>query len=129
MAAKRMFAKAVIQSARFLRLPQSSQLLYFFLGLEADDDGFVEAFAVLRLYGMQEADLEPLIERNFIRVVNDDLTAFIVDWKVNNYIQKDRYKPSIYHGLLERLETTTAPDTGCIQSVSNTDTQTRVRLE
>lgn len=125
MAAKRMFAKAVIQSARFLRLPQSSQLLYFFLGIEADDDGFVEAFAVLRLYGMQEADLEPLVKNNLVRIVNDDLTAFIVDWKVNNYIQKDRYKASIYHGLLERLEATTAPDTSCIQSVSDLDTQIR----
>ncbi|MCD8189232.1 MAG: hypothetical protein LUD78_03270 [Clostridiales bacterium] len=103
-AAKRMFAKAVIQSARFLRLPQSSQLLYFFLGLEADDDGFTETFPVFRLYGMEEEDLNPLIESNFVQVVNDDLVVFITDWRRNNNLRRDCYTESEYHNLLEQLQ-------------------------
>lgn len=39
-----MFAKSVINSARFLTMPPSSRLLYYDLGMAADDDGVVEAF-------------------------------------------------------------------------------------
>lgn len=49
MAARRMFAKSVVESARFLKMPVSSQNLYFHLGMNADDDGIVEAYAVMNL--------------------------------------------------------------------------------
>ena len=39
MAERRMFSKSVIGSARFLRMPASSRLLYYDLGMQADDDG------------------------------------------------------------------------------------------
>lgn len=48
MAERRMFAKSVINSARFLTMPPSSRLLYYDLGMAADDDGVVEAFTVMR---------------------------------------------------------------------------------
>lgn len=44
MAERRMFAKSVINSARFLTMTPSSRLLYYDLGMAADDDGVVEAF-------------------------------------------------------------------------------------
>ena len=44
MAEKRMFAKCVVEGARFLKMPASSQSLYFHLCLNADDDGVVEAY-------------------------------------------------------------------------------------
>ena len=46
MAERRMFAKSVINSARFLTMPPSSRLLYYDLGMAADDDGVVEAFMI-----------------------------------------------------------------------------------
>ena len=51
MAERRMFSKSVINSARFLRMPQTSRLLYYDLGMAADDDGIVEAYTVLRMTG------------------------------------------------------------------------------
>ena len=39
MAERRMFAKSVINSARFLMMPASSRLLYYDFGMSADDDG------------------------------------------------------------------------------------------
>ena len=42
MAERRMFAKSIIGSARFLRMPVSARLLYYDLGMQADDDGVVE---------------------------------------------------------------------------------------
>lgn len=98
MAERRMFAKSVINSARFLRMSQAARLLYYDLGMAADDDGYAEAFTVLRTTGADERALDELVDRGFIRVVNDDLVAYIVEWNTNNQIRKDRYHPSIYKG-------------------------------
>ena len=100
MAERRMFAKSVINSARFLRMPPSSRLLYYDLGMAADDDGIVEAYTVIRTTGAAEDDLRVLAAKGFIIILNEDLVAYITDWKRNNLIKKDRYTPSIYKDLL-----------------------------
>jgi len=132
-----MFAKSIIGSARFLRMPPTSRLLYYDLGMAADDDGVVEAFSVMRTTGANEDDLRVLASKGFVRVLNEDLVTYISDWGRNNYIQKDRYHPSIYAELLVRLgdgnqaATDWQPngyivDTSCIQNVSDLDTQVRL---
>ena len=98
-----MFAKSVIGSARFLRMPPSSRLLYYDLGMAADDDGVVEAFSVMRTTGAVEDDLKVLVSKGFVTVLNEDLVAYIVDWSKNNQIRKDRYQPSIYQNLLVQI--------------------------
>ena len=103
MAERRMFAKSIIGSARFLRMPQTSRLLYYDLGMSADDDGIVEAFTVLRTTGAAEDDLRVLASRGFITVLNDDLVSYITDWSTNNQIRKDRYHESIYSELLVKI--------------------------
>lgn len=103
MAERRMFAKAVIGSARFLTMPPSSRLLYYDLGMAADDDGVVEAFTVMRTTGAVEDDLRVLVSKGFVSLLNDELVSFIVDWSKNNQIRKDRYQPSIYKELLVKL--------------------------
>lgn len=103
MAERRMFAKSVIGSARFLRMPSTSRLLYYDLGMQADDDGVVEAFAVMRTTGATEDDLRVLASKGFITVLNEDLVTYITDWRRNNYVKGDRYHPSIYKDLLVQL--------------------------
>lgn len=103
MAERRMFAKSVIGSARFLRMPSSSRLLYYDLGMQADDDGVVEAFAVMRTTGATEDDLRVLASKGFVSVLNDDLVTYIQDWSRNNLIKKDRYHPSAYQNLLVQI--------------------------
>lgn len=103
MAERRMFAKSVINSARFLRMPSTSRLLYYDLGMQADDDGIVEAFTVIRTTGASEDDLRVLATKGFITVLNEDLVSFINDWNINNFIRKDRYSPSVHKELLIRL--------------------------
>lgn len=122
MAERRMFAKAIIGSARFLRMPATSRLLYYDLGMEADDDGCVEAFAVMRKTGANDDDLRVLVSKGFVKVLNEDLVSLILDWKTNNYIQKDRYHPSIYAKLIDQPPM----DTECIHDVSKMDTQVRL---
>lgn len=130
MAERRMFAKAVIGSGKFLRMPATARLLYYDLGMEADDDGVVEAFRVIRTTGASEDDLKVLMARGLVRVLNDELVTLITDWKVNNYIQRDRYHPSVYAALIGDMDTTCIQpvynmDTSGIPLVSNTDTEVR----
>ena len=103
MAERRMVAKSVINSARFLTMPPSSRLLYYDLGMAADDDGVVEAFTVMRTTGAADDDLRVLVSKGFVSLLNDELVAYITDWSTNNQIRKDRYQPSIYRNLLFNL--------------------------
>lgn len=103
MAERRMFAKSTISSARFLRMPSTSRLLYYDLGMQADDEGIVEAFTVMRTTGATEDDLRVLVSKGFVVILNEDLVAYIVDWNRNNLLKKDRFHPSIYRELLIRV--------------------------
>lgn len=100
MADRRMFSKRIINSARFLTMPPSTQALYFHLGLNADDDGVVEGFMVMRQVGATQDDLRILVAKGFITLLNDDLVAYIMDWRENNKIRADRKTDSIYKELL-----------------------------
>lgn len=103
MADKRMFSKTIIGSARFLRMPPSSRLLYYDLGMYADDDGIVEAFSVMRQTSATEDDLRVLVSKGFVKVLNEDLVSYITDWNVNNSIRGDRYHASIYKDLMLQM--------------------------
>lgn len=107
MAERRMFAKSIIGSARFLRMPPTSRLLYYDLGMAADDDGIVEAFSVMRTTGANEDDLRVLASKGFVSVLNEDLVTYISDWTRNNLIKNDRYHPSVYQELLVQLKSGT----------------------
>ena len=104
MAARRMFAKSIVESARFLKMPVSSQNLYFHLGMNADDDGIVEAYAVMNLVKAHEDDLRVLYSKGFIRILNEDLVSYIEDWREQNKIRPDRKKDSIYKDLLLQID-------------------------
>ena len=126
MAERRMFAKAVVNSARFLRMPQTSRLLYYDLGMAADDDGVVEAFTVLRTTGAAEDDLRVLVSKGFVSVLNEDLVAHITDWKQNNLIRPDRYHPSVYAELLVKISDGEQRFTDGLPMVDERETQVRL---
>ncbi|GAB2025839.1 DnaD domain protein [Lactovum odontotermitis] len=100
MAQRRMIDKVVANSQRFLKLPLETQALYFHLVLNADDDGIVEAFPVVRMIGASEDSLGLLNIKNFIRSLNDEMVYFIVDFGLQNTLRKDRIKASKYRDLL-----------------------------
>lgn len=104
MANRRMFSNRVIDRASFLRLAPTTRLLYFDLGMKADDDGFVEAFTVMRTTGAGEDDLRTLESKGFIKIVDDDLLSWIPDWLENNHLRSDRYHPSMHHDILDKLK-------------------------
>lgn len=95
MARKRMFDLEIINQDSFLDLPMESKALYFLLGMEADDEGFVAPRKVLRLYGGTEDSLKVLILKKFIIPFSTGVIV-ITDWKRNNYLDKSRIKETIY---------------------------------
>lgn len=101
--ARRMFSPKIISSARFLKMPIDSQLLYFHLGMHADDDGIVEAYSIIKLVGSNEDNLRVLSSKGLVKVLNDDLVTFITDWHEHNKIRADRKINSIYQPLLLQI--------------------------
>ena len=95
MARKRMFDLDVINQDSFIDLPMDAIALYFLLGMEADDEGFVSPKRVIKLYGGKEDSIKVLIAKGYL-IPFDTGVVVITDWKRNNYLQKDRVKPTIY---------------------------------
>ena len=95
MARKRMFDSEIINQDSFLDLPMEAKALYFLLGMEADDEGFVSYRKVLRLYGGTEDSIKILAAKNYIIPFKSGVIV-ITDWKRNNYLDKNRLKETIY---------------------------------
>lgn len=96
MAQRRMFSQKVTETDKFLDMALTAQSLYFHLGMNADDDGFVgNPKSIKRMIGASEDDLKALVEKDYL-IVFDDGVVVIKDWLVSNYVKKDRYTPTIY---------------------------------
>lgn len=104
MAERRMFSVRVVETDSFLDMPLSTQALYFHLGLNADDDGFLaNPRMVQRMIGCAEDDLKLLLTKGFVLSVGNGVCV-IRDWKLNNYIRKDRYTESKFLAEKQLLE-------------------------
>ena len=130
MAERRMFAKTIIDSDAFLDMPLSTQALYFHLSMRADDDGFINnPKKIQRMIGASDDDLRLLIAKRFV-LWFDSGVIVIKHWKIHNYIQKDRYKETVYQeekALLSVKDNNAyTMDTECIQTVSMLETQDRI---
>jgi hypothetical protein len=122
MAQRRMFSLSVVDTDAFLEMPISSRLLYYELGMRADDDGFVDSCRkILTFTGLSTDDLKVLIAKNFI-IPFESGVIVIKHWRLNNYLQNDRSKPTIHQQELQELtldnNNVYTMDTKCIQNVS-----------
>ena len=102
MAQRRMFSKNVARTDAFLDMSQTAQNLYFHLGIDADDDGFVSPKMIMRMLGSTSDDLKILIAKSFV-IPFDDGVIVIRHWRVNNEIRQDRYKETQYTEHKEKL--------------------------
>lgn len=132
MAERRMFAKTIIDSDAFLDMPLSTQCLYFHLSMRADDDGFINnPKKVQRMIGASDDDLKVLTAKRFIIPFETGIVV-IKHWKIHNYIQKDRYKPTVYQEELSQLSlkdnNAYTLDTGCIHDGYILETQNSIEL-
>ena len=127
MAERRMFSKAIIDSDAFLDLPLSTQALYFHLSMRADDDGFVNnPKKIQRMIGASDDDCKLLLLKQFIISFESGIIV-IRHWRLHNYIQKDRYKQTLYQAEKNQLQLQeNGMYTECIQNVSKLDTQVSI---
>lgn len=95
MAQKRMFDKAIIDTDKFMDMPVSAKALYFLLGMEADDEGFVSYRKVIRVHGGTNDDIKVLQAKEFV-IMFESGVIVITDWKKNNYLDKKRVKETEY---------------------------------
>lgn len=131
MAERRMFAKTIIDSDAFLDMPLSTQALYFHLSMRADDEGFVNnPKKIQRMTGASDDDVKLLIAKRFI-IPFESGVCVIKHWLIHNYIQKDRFKPTVYKDeraalAVKQNKSYSLMETECIQNVSNLETQVRL---
>ena len=96
MAERRMFAKSIIDSDRFIDMPMSARLLYYDLSMRADDDGFVNSpKKIMKMIGASTDDMNILIMRKFVLAFENGVIV-IKHWRVNNYLRSDRYRETNY---------------------------------
>ena len=94
MAERRMIAKSVICKDDFYDLPAETKVLYLYVNMEADDDGFCDSVrAVMRTCGADRENLRQLIDSGFLLEFKGDVVA-VRHWKTNNCIRADRYHPT-----------------------------------
>lgn len=103
MATKRMFTKDIVGSDAFLDMPTSSQLLYFHLGMEADDDGFIgNPKKVSRFIGASDDDLKILISKKFLLLFPSGVVV-VKHHRMNNNWDKYNCKRTVYLEEFEQL--------------------------
>lgn len=94
--ARRMFSDEITTADAFLDMPGGSQLLYFHLGMEADDDGFISSpKMVMRAIGSTDDELKVLFAKKFLLPFESGVCV-VKHWRINNQIRKDRYEETKY---------------------------------
>lgn len=106
MADKRMFSKEIMHGDVLLSIASpAAKLLYIYMGLAADDDGFVGAVsAQMLLSGSTPDDLDILINSGLVYRFESGVCV-IIHWLTNNNRPRsDRYKGTVYKKEKARLK-------------------------
>ena len=97
MATRRMVSREIAESDRFVDMKTSSKLLYFYLVLNADDDGFVGNVKMINfLTGANSDNYDELLKNNLIMKPSESKVYVITDWYTQNKIDSKIYKPTVY---------------------------------
>src|SRR3990167_7110929 len=96
MANKRMFSRQITDSDAFVDMPATSQLLYFHLNMQADDDGFVSnPKRIIRMINVGDDDMKILLAKRFLLPFENGVVV-IKHWLLHNAVRKDMYKETQY---------------------------------
>lgn len=91
-----MFSKQITTSDAFVDMPLSSQVLYFHLGMEADDDGFVSnPKRISKMVGSNDDDLKILLVKRFLLSFESGVLV-IKHHRINNNWDKHNCKRTKY---------------------------------
>lgn len=103
MSRRRMFDLDVVTSNKFVLLHKNAQCLYYTLGMNTDDRGFVaNPLLIMRGYGFEQCDLRALIESDFV-IPFESGVLVMTHFHQNNTLRKDRLKETQFKEELEQL--------------------------
>ncbi|MCU4692079.1 hypothetical protein [Limosilactobacillus reuteri] len=93
MAERRMISRKIAEDDRFVDMHPVSKLLYFYLVLNADDDGFVGSVKMINfLTDADQSNYDELLENNLILEPTKNGVYVITDWYAQNKIEPKIYK-------------------------------------
>lgn len=95
MAERRMLAKSIIDTDKFMNMSLSARMLYVDLAIRADDDGFISPKKVMRMTEATEEDLKELVVNDYLFQFSTGIVV-IIDWVIHNTIRRDMYHKSLY---------------------------------
>lgn len=91
-----MFSKKIINTDAFLDMPLTTQLLYFHLAMNADDEGFVGGpKRIMRVIGCGSDDLKILIAKRYLLRFESGVVV-IKHWLIHNTLKVDRTVETTY---------------------------------
>lgn len=97
-----MFDRGIIRTDRFLDMAPSTQNLYFHLGMESDDEGFVTPKMVMKTLGCSDDELKMLIAKGYL-IPFESGVVVITDWNKNNWLDDRRIKPTEHQEEKKKL--------------------------
>lgn len=123
MANRRMFSLSVVDTDHFLDMPATARLLFYDLGMRADDDGFLQnAQRIARTIGAGKDDLALLVAKGYV-IPFESGVYVIRHWGVNNQIRRDRH-----HGTMCVTEKALLKITPSGEYAFADDSDTQMRL-
>lgn len=97
MAQRRMISRSIAEDDRFVDMQPISKLLYFYLVLNADDDGFVGSVKMINfLTNAKKENYAELLNNGLILQPSKNGIYVITDWYTQNKIEAKIYKPTTY---------------------------------
>lgn len=130
MADRRMMSRGFVGSDAFSDLSLDARLLYCYLNIYADDDGFIgQAKRIVRTEGINNNALPELIERGFLLEFPKNHVYLLAHWRVNNQIKADRHRATDYQSEFKQVELNSnkvyvmKQTPTCLQTVSKVETE------
>lgn len=100
-----MFDKGIVSADSFTEMSSDAQSLYFHLGMQADDEGFVSPKGIMRMISAPEDALRILAAKGFV-ILFESGVVVITDWNENNFLDSRRIKSTQYGGERKKLSLT-----------------------
>ena len=92
-----MISRSIAEDDRFVDMQPISKLLYFYLVLNADDDGFVGSVKMINfLTNAKKESYDELLNNGLILQPSKNGIYVITDWYTQNKIEAKIYKPTTY---------------------------------
>lgn len=81
---KKRASYAVIASERYLAMSNDAKSLYLVLVCLSDSEGFIEPYSILPRFPFKEADLQLLLDNQFVKSVENGVKVKIDKMEIDN---------------------------------------------